>query len=89
MTRFEQLALDEALGIAMASQIMTASLMQHVARTDPAGVAALRETLDANARALDGPHAATCYSRAAIGLARSLLASRSQSLAALEADARE
>ena len=87
MTRLEQLALDEALGIAMASQIMTASLLLHVAERDPAAIPALRETLDAHARILDGPHAASCYSRAAIGLARSLLASRVQSLAAIEQEA--
>ncbi len=87
MTRFEQLALDEALGIAMASQIMTASLLLHVAERDPAAIPALRETLDAHARILDGPHAASCYSRAAIGLARTLLASRVQSLAAIEQEA--
>ena len=87
MTRFEQLALDEALGIAMASQIMTASLLLHVAERDPSGIPALREPLDAHARILEGPHAASCYSRAALGLARSLLASRQQSLAAIEQEA--
>ena len=87
MTRFEQLALDEALGIAMASQIMTASLLLHIAERDPSGIPALRETLDAHAKRLEGSHAATCYSRAAIGLARSLLASRVESLAAIEQEA--